>query len=259
LARAALFLRAGYAVLVYDKRGTGISTGSWQDAGVDELAGDALGAIAWLRQQTDILPDRIGLAGQSQGGWVICRALARSSDVAFAVIFSGGAVSAREQEMFRAAKAAEKLKLPAEGTQAAKHLMDLKWGYAAGTTGWAEDATAAQSALGTPVAAIVEPILTADSPTWRGMQREAAYDPALDLARLRVPTLVLLGAEDELLPVQRVSDLWAKEVPASSRFVTVKMLPGVGHPLVDTKAGAAFPGTLVSTLTEWLAAREAIR
>lgn len=48
--------RLGFAVLSYDKRGTGKSTGEREDIGLD---GDALAGIEMLRQRKDIDPKRI--------------------------------------------------------------------------------------------------------------------------------------------------------------------------------------------------------
>ena len=257
LARAALFLRAGYAVLVYDKRGTGVSTGSWQDASLDDLAGDALGAVDWLRQQPEIAHQRVGLAGQSQAGWVISRALAQSNDVAFAAIFSGGAVSPRDQELYRAQTAARRAKLTPTQASEVEHLTNLKWGFAAGTVAWDEYVRAARSSLGTPVAAIASPVLQADAPEWKGMRSEATYDPAPDLRKIHVPVLVLFGDEDELFPASLAAKQWRDLVPATSPpMIEIKILPGVGHPLVETKAGAAFPAELVSTLNAWLSTQQ---
>jgi hypothetical protein len=72
------FSSLGLAVLIYDKRGTGNSTGLRLDASTgiamrnsrypDELAGDALAAMRFLQQRADIDPKRIGFWGSSEGG-----------------------------------------------------------------------------------------------------------------------------------------------------------------------------------------------
>ncbi len=52
------------------------------------------------------------------------------------------------------------------------------------------------------------------------------FNPALErwLHRIKVPTLVLWGAEDRLLPVQ-YAEVWRREVPG----VTVEIIPACGH------------------------------
>jgi pimeloyl-ACP methyl ester carboxylesterase len=94
----------GYAVLSYDKRGVGDSTGFYVErataANLDNLAGDAVGALRVLAARRDVDPARLGLAGGSQAGWIIPRAAAKSPLVRFAVITSGPAVSVGEQEAY---------------------------------------------------------------------------------------------------------------------------------------------------------------
>ena len=72
----------GYVVLTYDKRGVGASKGVYQefpsDRNVENLAGDAIGAVRVLAARKDVDPSRVGLVGASQAGWIIPRAAARS-------------------------------------------------------------------------------------------------------------------------------------------------------------------------------------
>lgn len=98
---ALFFASRGFAVLSYDKRGVGASTGRYVRA-ADEpnlraLAGDALAGVDWLRRRHDIDATRIGLSGGSQAGWTIAIAAARSSHVRFAALQSGPAMSVGRQ------------------------------------------------------------------------------------------------------------------------------------------------------------------
>jgi dipeptidyl aminopeptidase/acylaminoacyl peptidase len=86
----------GFAVLRYDKRGTGESTGKFPRVGVEDgevalndLADDALAGVEFLKNHDLIDPTMIGLAGHSQAGWIIPLAASKSPDVAFVVVSSG--------------------------------------------------------------------------------------------------------------------------------------------------------------------------
>ena len=59
---------AGVAVLRYDDRGVGGSSGDYAAATIDDLAGDGRAALEYLRSRVDIDPARIGLLGHSEGG-----------------------------------------------------------------------------------------------------------------------------------------------------------------------------------------------
>jgi dienelactone hydrolase len=98
---ALFFASQGFAVLSYDKRGVGESTGRYvEEASTDNLhnlAGDAVAGVTWLRTRANIDPERIGLSGGSQAGFTIPLAAARSSEVAFATIQSGPVTSVGRQ------------------------------------------------------------------------------------------------------------------------------------------------------------------
>lgn len=79
------FVARGYATLCFDKRGVGQSTGLFinmtpqnSTAVFEELANDIAAGVAFLRSRPEINPNRIGLAGPSQAGWIIPLAAAKS-------------------------------------------------------------------------------------------------------------------------------------------------------------------------------------
>ena len=58
---------AGLAVMTYDKRGTGESTGAWAGATVDQLATDSSSAaLGTLTEQDDVTTDRVSAFGHSE-------------------------------------------------------------------------------------------------------------------------------------------------------------------------------------------------
>jgi hypothetical protein len=90
----ALFLvRHGIALLTYDKRGVGDSTGDWERSSFQDLADDAIAAVHFLQQNPKIVPNKIGVFGVSQGGWNAPLAASRSQNVSFVVSVSGPAVT----------------------------------------------------------------------------------------------------------------------------------------------------------------------
>src|SRR5713226_5555965 len=94
---ARFLVRRGFAVLGYDKRGVGGSTGDWNKASYEDLAGDAAGAFQCLKTRGDIDPKRIGLLGISQAGLVMPLAAVREKDIAFLVSVSGPGVTGTEE------------------------------------------------------------------------------------------------------------------------------------------------------------------
>jgi len=81
--------RRGIAALRYDKRGVGKSSGEFKGAVTRDFEKDALTGIAYLRGLPEIIPQKVGMAGHSEGGLITSMAAAESKDVAFAVLMAG--------------------------------------------------------------------------------------------------------------------------------------------------------------------------
>ena len=93
------FLSRGFATLCFDKRGVGQSTGTFVFVGArdsipvfSDLASDMAAGVAFLRTRPEIDPNRIGLAGVSQAGWIVPLA-AVTARPAFMVLLVGPTVS----------------------------------------------------------------------------------------------------------------------------------------------------------------------
>ena len=93
---ARFLIRRGMAVLGYDKRGVGESTGDWNTASFDDLAGDVVAAFEYLKTRSDIDRTQIGLLGISQAGWIMPLAAVRAKDIAFLISISGAGVPPAE-------------------------------------------------------------------------------------------------------------------------------------------------------------------
>jgi pimeloyl-ACP methyl ester carboxylesterase len=81
--------RKGIAVLRFDKRGIGHSTGDYAAATSEDLANDVEAAIAYLKTRKEIDRKKIGLIGHSEGGLIAPIVAARSKDVAWIVLLAG--------------------------------------------------------------------------------------------------------------------------------------------------------------------------
>src|SRR5688572_20484372 len=94
----------GFAVLRFDKRGVGQSTGTYSGMGVtnssqliDVLAGDVAAAVRLLRARPEIDRTRVGLAGWSQAGWILPAAAGALGDVPFMVLVAGPVCTVGEE------------------------------------------------------------------------------------------------------------------------------------------------------------------
>jgi uncharacterized protein len=93
---AAHFARTGFAVLIYDKRGVGDSTGVREarfftdvHRNIEQLPGDAAAGLAMLRTRADVQPEAVGFAGISEGGMIAPRAAELNGHAAYILSISG--------------------------------------------------------------------------------------------------------------------------------------------------------------------------
>jgi len=97
-----IYLSLGFAVLAFDKRGTGASTGIFPGelatpASIGIQAGDAAAAARFLMAQPGIDPRQVGFDGNSQGGWVVPLAAEQVPGLKFAILIASPAVTAGQQ------------------------------------------------------------------------------------------------------------------------------------------------------------------
>lgn len=92
------FLAKGYAVLLLEKKGVNRSGGHWERQTFYDRADDAIAGVRYLKTRADIDPDRVGVCGHSQGGWIVQLAAAEyPEEVAFAVSLAGPNISVIQQ------------------------------------------------------------------------------------------------------------------------------------------------------------------
>jgi len=85
--------KRGIAVLRFDKRGAGQSTGVYETATSRDFADDVIAGLAYLQTRTDLDHKNIGLIGHSEGGMIATMIASEQSDIAFAVSMAGAILS----------------------------------------------------------------------------------------------------------------------------------------------------------------------
>ncbi len=85
--------RRGIAVLRYDDRGVGRSTGDYDKATFEEFKRDALAGVEYLKTLPEINVKKIGILGHSEGGAIAPLAASESPDVAYVVLMAAPGLS----------------------------------------------------------------------------------------------------------------------------------------------------------------------
>ena len=81
--------KKGIAVLRYDDRGFGQSTGDFETATSADFAFDVESAINYLKTRKEIDSTKIGLIGHSEGGLIAPMVASKSKDVNFIILLAG--------------------------------------------------------------------------------------------------------------------------------------------------------------------------
>lgn len=95
LVLAQYLTQQGFAVLRYDKRGVGKSTGVYDTATSQDFANDVSAGIEYLNTRKDIQANKIGLIGLSEGG-LIASMVAGNNNVAFVVLMAPALVNSAD-------------------------------------------------------------------------------------------------------------------------------------------------------------------
>ncbi len=88
--------RNGFAVLRYDKRGVGESTGNYATATISSFADDAKAAVEYLKSRKEIENSKIGLIGHSEGGIVAPIVASANKDISFIVLMAAPGIKGIE-------------------------------------------------------------------------------------------------------------------------------------------------------------------
>ncbi|KAB8192390.1 alpha/beta fold hydrolase [Nonomuraea phyllanthi] len=92
--QAEFLAKAGVVTIAFDKRTVGYD---FRHRDFSLLADDALRMVEYLRTRPEVDPDRVGLWGVSEGGWVVPIAAGKSPDVGFVILVSSPNVSPLRQ------------------------------------------------------------------------------------------------------------------------------------------------------------------
>ncbi len=254
--------RRGIAVLRLDDRGVGKTTGSLETSTIEDLAGDVLAGIEFLKSRSDMDSKRIGLAGHSEGGIIGPYVAARSKDVSFVVMLAGTGVPIEQilylqaELISRAAGVpelaiAQNRRLQASMFTVVKEESDPNKAAERLRVGWAEMRASLPEAARKDAAMSDQnrdqQIAMINSP---GMRFLLHHDPAKILKLVSCPVLVVNGELDlQVPPGQNLPPIVAALSEGRNPDFTVVKMPGLNHLLQTSKTGSVGEyGTIEETI-----------
>jgi hypothetical protein len=252
------FARLGIAALVYDKRGSGASTGDWKSSSFDDLADDALAGIDLLASRPDIDPKRIGLHGHSEGGIIAPIAAVHAPlKVAFVVAEDTVAGLVRDQDVYRVSHAIREAGFTNSEIEHAMAMYTLMLDVACGKKPYRLLESASQPVRGQKWYEWLG-IPPENSYLWSWYPRVGNIDSLVFWKQVHVPVLLVYGELDQLVPVDESLRRIEASLDAAKTSYTAVIVPAAQHNLtVRPKEGAPFfwwksaPG-LIDLVVAWV-------
>ena len=238
------FLKEGFAVLAYDKRGSGQSTGNLEMSDYEDLASDVASAVNFLRTRNEIARSKIGLVGRSEGAWVSTIAAVHDPSIAFVIMSSGSAVKPYEQTVYWTRRALREKGMPEDRVEQAVKVKTGIWEFyrqvAEGKSN-SDKLRIERDSLVQRLAefqqfrpempsGIMDPKVE-DPRKFSAFAHIMFYDPGPTLNSVRAPLLEIIGANDEVVDPSSTLAVLDK-LHGSGRDVSAKTFPGVGHSLL---------------------------
>ncbi len=239
------FVLNGVNVISYDQRGTGQSSGHWQQNGPTERASDV--AAIYDAFVTDPHVDRksLGVWGFSNGGWT-APIVATIRPVAFMILKSGPAESIEANVYYSVEQHMRHKHYDAVAISSAIDTWRSLIGALSGTVSWDAARTMYAAASTEPwfadsyIPFFIPPDtgVPPPAPMAEGMRRELLYDPAATLQTVRTPTLALFGALDRNVDVAHSPVLFESAFArAGMHDFTIHIFKDAGHTLKVSATG----------------------
>lgn len=236
--------RLGIAVLRYDDRGAGASTGNFYEAATADFARDVEAAVDYLRSRKEIDNQRIGLIGHSEGGIIAPMvAVSRPKDVSFIVLLAAPGLRGDSILLMQSEVISRLSHTPDSIREATTQLNRSLFALLV-------PPTTDEEALRQSLAEVLRDAFF-DGPLAPPMSHEQVelainlememltapwmrdflrYDPVPMLSRVQCPVLAVQGSEDVQVPAAANLPIVEKALTLhGNKAVTVKEFPGLNH------------------------------
>lgn len=232
------FLEIGFACFYYDKPGYGESTGKFTSGKLfEERSSILVEAVNVLKNHPLIDPNRIGLWGISQAGWVMPKALAKTKDISFMIAISCAGSDGVEQSAYLVEK-----QILCEGYDVAEAKKARQYyRQRAHAKTYEEYLEAAEFlAQNQVVSSFLEwgGILSEDRFSPRTPSNEGFFNPMTLIEKTSIPVLAIFGEKDTQVDPFQAAEAYKKALKkAGNPFNQVKLFPEADHGIILSKTG----------------------
>jgi pimeloyl-ACP methyl ester carboxylesterase len=267
--------KQGIAVLRYDDRGVGKSTGNFDDATTADFASDVTAALEFLKTRKEINKAKIGLIGHSEGGVIAPMVASESNDVSFIVLLAGPGIEISrvfllQQELIPRANGVSDFEIQeyilpvhekayqmiATATDTDQLKTDLAKFIAESYDSSPADLM--------PSDISKEELVKSQTERWSSdwFRNFLTYDPATLLEMVTCPVLALNGEKDlQVTPKENLSAISKALERGGNTNVTVKELSNLNHLFQNCETGSpaeygkikeTFSPVALKEITDWI-------
>lgn len=245
------FSRNGIAVLRFDDRGVGESTGNFSKATSEDFASDVHAIFKFLRKYPGVDPAKIGFVGHSEGGLIGPMVAAKQKKTAFVVMLAGPGITGKEiiSTQTRAGGLAAGVDpgLVEANVKLSNLFMDIAIAEPNRSEAHEKMKTAFEDYTKTvdeeykeefeiPESVLNQQISMMLSNWFRYF---LAYDPVPALKKVRSPVLAVNGSKDvQVLPQENLEGIEAALKAGKTSSYDIKEFPELNHLFQHSKTGS---------------------
>lgn len=267
----------GIAVLRFDDRGVGKSTGDFKAATTADFATDVESALVYLKTRKEINSSKIGLIGHSEGGIIAPMVASQAKDVNFIVLLAGTGIPGNEllllqQGLIAKASGISETEIQKSAQTNARlfelvlHSKDeqqLKSDLTKLLTQTLNENTNAEIPNGMTKEEYVGLQVNQITTPW--MQYFLKFNPATALEKVSCPVLALNGEKDlQVPPKENLTAIKQALAKAGNKKVTTIEFPNLNHLFQECKTGSpdeyakieqTFSPTVLDEMLKWIKAQ----
>jgi pimeloyl-ACP methyl ester carboxylesterase len=242
--------RNGIAVLRYDDRGFGQSTGNFGTGTSMDFSYDVGSAVEYLKTRKEIKNDKIGLIGHSDGAMIAPMVAERSSDVSFIVLLAGPGVPGAKllldrQELLERKMGFSEVEIK-KSTRHAEQMIQIVARSNDTETTKAELIDFSKNNYDDIPEYAIPPGMSKDEFISKHIEMLSSpwfkffltYDPTTTLQKVKCPVLALNGDKDVQVPSEsNLEGIKHALMVGGNQNVTIEKVSGLNHAFQESVTG----------------------
>ncbi|RZJ56172.1 MAG: alpha/beta fold hydrolase [Flavobacterium sp.] len=256
----------GIAVLRFDDRGAGKSTGDFSKATTADFAKDVQSGVDYLKTRKEINKSKIGLIGHSEGGIINAIVAADSKDINYIVSLAGPGIRGDKLLLLQKELIERQMGISETEIQKGQEIYGGAYKIILNSTVYDDNLKTQMNSyfktkLGDSITDDQLNVLTATiTNPW--MYYFFKLDPSSVFKKVKCPVLALNGAKDLQVPAEVNLEAIKKAVTSGgNKKITIKILPDFNHLFQECKTGSpeeyasieqTFSPTALQEISNWV-------